>query len=536
TNLLALTSTKYVITRDNVVKTKSFYTSERFDFSSSRFKKLLNFSENFGAVQGFGDYTIYKNKNFKEHVFGVEKPVLAIGDRQLLTSSYVPGLDDSNNALVFASQLSDIEDFEIFDTIIINSGLEDLQFILLNDEYKVNAYDYAKNITTGEDPKASVQFLWLRSDIYEYVTGGIFGNGAMPYGDGYALTEGQAQLDLPYVCTKPGEYELWLRVLCAPNRGKMTVSIDDNTVVNRFSSESPYFRGFKWTRLEGSVELAEGKHTVSVVNFGGQNAIDQIALVPKSIIPSLEDRARKIVTDKKLIYLYEVERVVESGLLEASHNEDIKMVGLNNASGSEALTLTGTITFQLEVPLDAEYGVFIRAKSGGKGGILVRIDNNSREIALQKDFEWHKLESVKLSKGKHDIAITGEATVDLIGLSLANNRKVANWPTNNQNAVLLDFKRVNPTKYVVQYESMEPFLMILNESYHPLWRAYVDEKEIESIPTNSYANGFYIKTPLKGEAVIEFVEQRYINMAFWISGGTFCGIMGLMLFLKVRRT
>jgi len=34
---------------------------------------------------------------------------------------------------------------------------------------------------------------------------------------------------------------------------------------------------------------------------------------------------------------------------------------------------------------------------------------------------------------------------------------------------------------------------------------------------------FYIKTPLKGEAIIEFVEQRYINMAFWISGGALCG-------------
>lgn len=426
-NLLALTSTKYVITRDNAPKTKSFYTSERFDFSSPKFKKLLNSSENFEEIQSFGDYTIYRNKDFKEHIFGVEKPVLAIGDRQLLaSSSYVPDLNDSNNALVFASQLPDIKDLEIFDTMIIDSDLRDLQFILLDDEYKLNAYDYAKNITTGEDPRVSVQFLWLRSDIYEYVTGGIFGNGAMPYGNGYAVTEGQAQLVLPYVCTKPGEYEIWLRVLYAPNRGKMAVSIDDYPVVDKFSPESPYFRGFKWTRLEGSVELAEGKHTVSVVNFGSQNVIDQIALVPKSIIPSLEDGVGKIVADKKLVYLHEAQRVVEGEVAERS--------------------------------------------------------------------------------------------------------------SNNQNPVSLTFREINLTKYVVQYESRKPFLIILNESYHPLWRAYVNDKEIESIPTNSYANGFYIKTPLKGEAVIEFVEQRYINIAFWISGGLFCGIIGLMLFLKVKKT
>lgn len=537
TNLLPLTSTKYVITEDNVAKTKSFYTSERFDFSSSKLKKMLNSSEDFEQVQSFGDYTVYKNKNFKEHVFGIKKPVLAIGGRQLLTSSsYVSGLDNSNNALVFASQLPDIKDLEIFDTMIINSELKDLQFILLDDKYKLNAYDYAKNITTGEDPKASVQFLWLRSDIYEYVTGGVFGNGALPYGNGYAITEGQAQLILPYVCTKPGEYEVWLRVLYAPNRGKMTVSIDDNTVVDNFLPESPYFSGFKWTKLERSVDLAEGKHTVSVVNFGSQNAIDQVALVPKSIIPSLEDRVRKIVTDKKLIYLYEAERIVSSRLSEELHNEDTKMSESNDASGGEALALTGTITFQLEVPLDAEYRVLVRAKSGSDDSILVKIDINSQEIALQENFEWYKLGSVKLSYGKHNIAITGKATLDLIGLSVANDRQLASWPTNNQNAVSLAFKQINPTKYVVQYESTEPFLMILNESYHPLWRTYVNDKEIESILTNSYANGFYIKTPLKGDAVIEFVEQRYINMAFWISGGILCGIIGLILFLRVRRT
>ena len=535
--LLALTSTKYVMTRDNVPKTKSFYTSERFDFSSPKFKKMLSSSEDFEEIQNFGDYTVYKNKDFKKHVFGIEKRVLAIGDRQLLTPfTHVPGLEDSNSGLVFANQLSDIKDLEMFDTIITNSDLKDLEFILLDDEYKLNGYEYAKNITTGEDPKASVQFLWLRSDIYEYVTGGVFGNGAMPYGNGYAITEGQAQLVLPYVCSKPGEYEMWLRVLYAPNSGKMTISIDDNTVVNSFSLESPYFRGFKWTRLKGSVELGEGKHTVSVVNFGSQNAIDQIALVPKSIIPSLEDRVRKIITKKKLIYLYEAERVVDSRLLEASHSEDIRMVGLNDASGGEALTLKGIVTAQLEVPLDAEYRVLMRAKSGSDNGILVKIDNNSQEIVLQKDLKWYKLESIKLSQGKHDIALTGKATVDLIGLSLANEGQLANGPTNNQNAVSLDFQQINPTKYVVQYESTEPFLMILNESYHPLWRAYIDDKEIESISTNSYANGFHIKTPLKGEAVIEFVEQRYINMAFWISGGTLCGIIGLMLFLKIKRT
>lgn len=424
--LLALTSTKYVIIRENVVKTKSFYTSERFDFSFPKVKKILNSSENFEEVQNFGDYTVYENKDFKEHIFGVEKPVLAIGNRELLlSSSQVTGLDDVSSALVFASQLSDIKDLEMFDTMIINSDLKDLQFILLDDEYKLSAYDYAKNITTGENPKELVQFLWLQSDIYEYVTGGIFGNGAMPYGNGYAVTEGQAQLVLPYTCANSGEYEIWLRVLYAPNRGKMTISIDGNTVVDNFSPELSYFTGFKWTRLKESVELTEGKHTVSITNLGSQNAIDQIALMPKSIMPSLEDRVKKTIINKRLIYLDGAERVIEGEIAERS--------------------------------------------------------------------------------------------------------------SNSQNPVSLTFKQINSTKYVIQYESSKPFLMILNESYHPLWRAYVGGEEIESIPTNSYANGFYIKTPLEGKVVIEFVEQRYINMAFWISGGVFCGIVGLIVFLRLRR-
>jgi hypothetical protein len=45
----------------------------------------------------------------------------------------------------------------------------------------------------------------------------------------------------------------------------------------------------------------------------------------------------------------------------------------------------------------------------------------------------------------------------------------------SENYPAIIFKRINPTKYVLHVSSSSPFILVFSESYHPLWKAYIQD-------------------------------------------------------------
>jgi hypothetical protein len=94
----------------------------------------------------------------------------------------------------------------------------------------------------------------------------------------------------------------------------------------------------------------------------------------------------------------------------------------------------------------------------------------------------------------------------------------------------INYTKINPTKYEVKVKTDKPFFLIFSDSYHPLWRAYIDGEEIQSIISYSFINGFYIQKTGEYEVTIEFIGQRYVWIGGIISLTTFIFAISYILF------
>lgn len=140
----------------------------------------------------------------------------------------------------------------------------------------------------------------------------------------------------------------------------------------------------------------------------------------------------------------------------------------------------------------------------------------------------------------------------------------------------ITFKKTNPTKYQVRIENAtKPFFLVFSESYHPQWKAYAEDKEIEfkeiiasydrvkvkearhemsftpsdtsflfakpvddkyHFTANGYANAWYInpeEIDKKGDGsfvvTLYFLPQSLFYLGLFISGMTFIGCVGYLV-------
>jgi hypothetical protein len=139
-------------------------------------------------------------------------------------------------------------------------------------------------------------------------------------------------------------------------------------------------------------------------------------------------------------------------------------------------------------------------------------------------------------------------------------------------APAITFKKINPTKYFVRVDkAAEPFFLVFSESYHPEWKAYIEDKSFmsgdviayyqnvnvkevnhnmkftpgdvlylfkesvnddEHFLANGYANAWYIDPKEIGEEnftiTLYFRPQSYFYLGLFISGLT---LIGCIVFL-----
>jgi hypothetical protein len=108
---------------------------------------------------------------------------------------------------------------------------------------------------------------------------------------------------------------------------------------------------------------------------------------------------------------------------------------------------------------------------------------------------------------------------------------------------LLTFKKINPTVYIVDVNSSQkPILLVLNNSFHEGWKAFIvnesgEENQInEHIQVNGYANGWILpsmkQSPL--QVRLEFYPQRLFEIGIVISGSTFLIVLVWSLVQRYR--
>jgi hypothetical protein len=103
-----------------------------------------------------------------------------------------------------------------------------------------------------------------------------------------------------------------------------------------------------------------------------------------------------------------------------------------------------------------------------------------------------------------------------------------------QNNTTLNFTTVNPTLYKVKVSTNSPFVLVFDNSYAPMWKAYINGKEITPFEINSYANGYFINESGDYELTIEFIPQRYLVIGSLVSIIAAVIIVSIASFITLR--
>ena len=127
--------------------------------------------------------------------------------------------------------------------------------------------------------------------------------------------------------------------------------------------------------------------------------------------------------------------------------------------------------------------------------------------------------------------------IDLVVLYLSeNNQTLENLFEPYQKATILEYNKIDATKYEVRISTEEPFTLGFAEAYDEFWVAYVDGLgTIESIPLYSMLNGFSINKTGNFTVIIEYLPQQWFNIGASITGLSIIGSFGYLIWI-LRRT
>lgn len=127
--------------------------------------------------------------------------------------------------------------------------------------------------------------------------------------------------------------------------------------------------------------------------------------------------------------------------------------------------------------------------------------------------------------------------LDVIWLYTTRNNETINelFKTNETPASIMEYTKIDPTKYKVTVDATEPFMLSFAEGYDPLWEAriYKDGEKVEvvkSIPLYSVINGFWIDETGNLEIEIRYKPQEWFEMGLWVSVTTFIGCIGYLFY------
>ena len=111
------------------------------------------------------------------------------------------------------------------------------------------------------------------------------------------------------------------------------------------------------------------------------------------------------------------------------------------------------------------------------------------------------------------------------------------WATEAQKSPDPDLEVIyqSPTRYLLRVNSTEPFLLVFNESYDPLWKIKIDGGTSASpIPAYFFLNGFPIDEPGQHTIELEYTPQTWFNIGVIVTVVTFLVFLGYGIIYKFK--
>jgi len=170
------------------------------------------------------------------------------------------------------------------------------------------------------------------------------------------------------------------------------------------------------------------------------------------------------------------------------------------------------------------------------------IDDLRAYGAKNNDLQWYSISNLYMEQGINSIQFSINAPHVSFDLLVLEHLNVQNNGVNDFSSVKLTFERINPTKYRVTVKNAtQPFCLAFSESYHPQWKAYINEKSDDThwieafyqkpisdnkhFLLNGYANAWYINpNRIDKDGDGEFI----ITLYFWPQSLSYLGAIILL--------
>jgi hypothetical protein len=487
-------------------------------------KLVLEKQNNMVSIQ-LNNYSIYENLQYSNHVFATENSALVFGGRNSITSLLCVDEFELNNwALLFYDQVSQLN--LKYDQIIFSGvTLQDIAFLRHGQNNTIHLAKYAF-------PSSNQSKYWTSYTQFH-------DRGFLMFSGSTLTTKGKVSVNIPLDVQEEGQYELWMRIAYGPDRGKLTVEMDGQTLGSEIFPYAPYPSGLHWIKLQ-NVFLSTDSHIITLTNDGnGYNDLDVIAIIQPDQLETIYTRTLKDIQnlDSRVINIIEAEIAFAPNLNGWYPSE---RWGCNASNGvtltSDILTLSSA---QIFIPQTGHYIIAIRTvQSNEHGNLLLQVDDGKRtKIECDNDttcFIWHEIDCGVLNSGEHRINIIndGSGKVDLDELviySIKNMKENSSLKEIYSPQIFqpthLNYTQINPTEYEVKITTEEPFWLIFSEAFNPLWKAFCSDENMENVVVYSFMNGFYVDKTGDLVITLSFTGQTYFYIGSIISILTLLSVM-----------
>jgi hypothetical protein len=280
-----------------------------------------------------------------------------------------------------------------------------------------------------------------------------------------------------------GDYDVHVRVLKSQSAGEMRLYLDGDPM-SRVMTKGDV-NTFHWERVY-SGPLSEGEHVVSVEQLGGSNVVN-IGYVERS------GGQRPDLSGKTIIY-----RLTGKNDF---FGDSFQVVGNKGSSTFHCAMTEGPLLSNIEVFEDGNYDLSYSLE--GEATVFVDGQEAGGQVYLEKGLR------------KIEVRPSGSA------ICLDHVTLIRGLPPREQEARLLDFRRLDPSTYSVLVNSSTPFLFSFSRAYDPLWVASVGGDSYSPVSSYGVINAFRVNRTGVNEIIVEYAPQK----SFY--AGIIIGIIGI---------
>lgn len=294
------------------------------DTLTAQSKELLNTlmskMDRVSLVNDFGFFKLFKIGNNQTKIQPVNIPfynaLITGGLDKFASLNSVPSFSTQNSTLFFLDQkIKNVNDKPILDTAkyaFLSPNANDFILSFIDAKQLVEPFQATNNhepgrrwSKAGSDDPGNAWFTPYMEDLGMQ-------NSDFDYGKGLVITQAiGAKLSMPIGVEETGHHELFMRFLTSQKGGILRVYLDNSPLGEINSRDDRSSNNFVWQKIgsssSSSLYLSKGKHTLTIENVAGFNAVNLFAILPSEHKARLQENAYVIANKTKNIYILEAE-------------------------------------------------------------------------------------------------------------------------------------------------------------------------------------------------------------------------------------